>query len=373
MRASFAANSGADQAVFKEEADILCGFMLHHYIRMKPRGHRPHALPSSADQAVLAVRRIHSKQHPPITMVPHRVVSPTLAGLNRNYKRDFGYRFLLTKRKEPWRTSHLKKMLSGRLDPDLTLAGLCSRDRLSWVSYFAMLETLAQSGFRKAEVSVRHPSMFRPNEQLTRANLQWVIQGVTVVNHTAAQLAALTEDDYAIVFPPPSKADGYGVVWGSKPVYLPVRFNQHWCAAARLAELELLLPVNGSARAELPLFVTELLQPFTSHKLDRMLEDLKAYGLPAEVNFTLFSYHSFRIRLATSLGTVKAGSNLLGIIDSHIQSLCRWVSPKSLAIYNRMQPEMYISMFDAAMGATITSYETPNYPQICSHNFTDVG
>ena len=56
---------------------------------------------------------------------------------------------------------------------------------------------------------------------------------------TVEQLQSLTENDYALIIPPPSKTDRFGIVWGDKPMYLPVRYSAPYCAALQLRALEL--------------------------------------------------------------------------------------------------------------------------------------
>ena len=68
---------------------------------------------------------------------------------------------------------------------------------------------------------------------------------------------------------------------------------------------------------------------------------------------SVFTYHSFRVLLATQLG-------VSGRSGPEIQALCRWQSPASLAIYVRMQPREAIAMLDGAQNAKITSYSTVN-------------
>jgi hypothetical protein len=85
-------------------------------------------------------------------------------------------------------------------------------------------------------------------------------------------------------------------------------------------------------------------------------------ALPDTVDHSLFTYHSFRITLATQLGNVTS----MKISNLDIQALCRWQSEQSLIIYKRMQPASYIRMLDAAMGARITSYQTSSLPMIDS-------
>ena len=105
--------------------------------------------------------------------------------------------------------------------------------------------------------------------------------------------------------------------------------------------------------------------PFTFHYLNKVLGDMKDTFLPVDVEHGLFTYHSCRIYLATSLGSDPSVS------PEHIQAICRWQSAKSLLIYRRMQPHQHVQLLDKANSAVITSYTSVNLP--CIDSFDNVG
>ena len=357
------ANSGRDVAGYNEEVDLLSHFVVECLSEMLARGHRPAALPNSAGNVARGIRKIHDKQTPPIVMVPMKAVLTTIKGLNELYRREHGYRMMVTKRKEPWRRQWLLKMSSARKSAGLKLGHWPVDSSLKWKSYFALFDTLSQTGFRKSEIFVAHTKQFDPTYHITRSNLIWRIGGILVVSPTRLQLANLTEADCAVLVPPPSKTDQFGVIWGDKPIYLPVRFNEAMCAALSLRDLELAFPCRGSQRLTIPLFQFEEGIAFTYHQLEIILHDLKDLALPVSADPSLFTYHSFRIYLCTSLGAAKVPS-------ADIQAILRWQSPASLIIYNRMQPEDYVSLIDKANSAVITSYSTANFPMIDSDDLS---
>ena len=356
------ANSGADHTGYCEEVELLSDFLVYVLKHMKPKGGRLEALPASAVGVVRGILRIARKQTPPVEMVPFKALLPVLKGLTAEYKAKHTYRALLPRRKEPWRMPWLSKIMALRHSRSLSLGGFTWDDPLLMTSYFALLEVLAQTGFRRSEVAVRHRSRFDPSSHLTRASLLWCLGGVVYADSSEAQLNAATENDYALLTPPCSKTDEMGVIWGDKPIPLPFRFNAPYCAASRLRELELLMPLHGHDRLSSPLLLMAPGVPFTYHYLDKMLVDVKLLALPDTVDHSLFTYHSFRITLATQLGNVTS----MKISNLDIQALCRWQSEQSLIIYKRMQPASYIRMLDAAMGARITSYQTSSLPMIDS-------
>ena len=79
--------------------------------------------------------------------------------------------------------------------------------------------------------------------------------------------------------------------------------------------------------------------------------------MPEVDDKSVFTYHSFRVLLATQLGCAKR-------TGPEIQAMCRWQSPASLGIYVRMQAREAIRMLDEAQNAVISSYSTANLPPI---------
>lgn len=152
------------------------------------------------------------------------------------------------------------------------------------------------------------------------------IQNTIYADPPPELLRNLQESDHAILVPPPSKTDAFGVIWGDKPIYLPFRPKQPWNAAARLRNMELLHPCSRQARAATPLFSPDGLRPFYYSELDTVLKHLKLLVLPDTVDHSLYTYHSCRTFLCTQLGAA-------GVSNEKIQALCRWQSPQSLHIY----------------------------------------
>ena len=351
------ANSGRDRDGYQREVDILGAFLLELMVTIKPKkgSHRPAALPQSSLNVVYGVRRMHAKQSPPITMVPAQAVKPLMLAATRKYMRTYGYRNLLPRRREPWRNHHIREMLAMRSKPGLQLGTHQVGTSLFWVCFFALQETLTQCGMRSSECIVKKQSDWHPADHLTRASLMWCIQGKIEPSPTKQQLRNLTDADYAILLPPPSKTDAFGVIWGDKPIYLPVRRAAWCCAALRLSEIELKAPLSGEQRHQSPLFCDDLQQPILYSTAYELLNAQKKIVLSKEHDPSLFSFHSFRVYLATALAAS-------GCSDSEIQALCRWQTSASLRIYKRMQPDQACSMLDKAQAAKITSYTAANLP-----------
>ena len=136
---------------------------------------------------------------------------------------------------------------------------------------------------------------------------------------------------------PPTLPDAwFGVIWGDKPMYLPVRFNMMYCAALRLRDLELADPPPAKQRGDTPLFCMEPGVPFTHHVMTKLLLAIncKDIIMPEVEDKSVFTYHSFRVLSAAQPGVSRRPG-------PEIQALCRWQSPASLVIYVRMGSHRY--------------------------------
>ena len=94
---------------------------------------------------------------------------------------------------------------------------------------------------------------------------------------------------------------------------------------------------------------------FNYHVLARLLTSVKPLIMPDIEDTSAFTYHSFRVLLATQLGSSKHTT-------PEIQAMCRWLSPASVALYNRIQPLDAVAMLDKAQSATINSTASANLP-----------
>ena len=251
VRDDHEANSGRDRAGFQREIDILADFLLQCHKEMPSRGRRDQALPLSAANVVRGVRRIHQRYIPRVDMAEFAAVSDVLKEMNQQYAqylKTHGYRKMLRKRAEPWRMHHLHKLCSLRTQVGTKVGKYIIPVSLFWISYFATIETMASSGSRKSQIRNGGGGAVEQGAAPLTCSIVWHINGQMVTSPTAVQLASFTEDDYVILCPPPSKSDAFGVIWGDKPIYLPVRFSAPYCAALRLRQLELIYPVPEACR-----------------------------------------------------------------------------------------------------------------------------
>ena len=349
------ANSGRDIAGYQREVDILASFALDTAKIMPGRRGRQAGLPSSVANVVRGVRRAHEKPIRPVHMVPMKAVLTTLNGINQRYLEEYGCVKMIPRRAEPFHRRHLLKLFSLQDSIGTAFGSFVVSTTLFWVSWFALLATLAQSGCHKSEVAVLSASSWHVNKHISRASLRWFIGGIAVADPTVEQLQALTESDYTLIVPPPSKTDRFGIVWGDKPIYFPVRFHAPYCDGLQLRALELAYPLHGKHRIEAPLFVQDVGSPFTLRVLSKLLTEVMPLIMPEVEDPSCYTYHSFWVLLATQLGSSRCSV-------AEIQSMCRWRSPASVALYNRLQPLDAIAMLDQAQSATITSTASANLP-----------
>jgi hypothetical protein len=159
----------------------------------------------------------------------------------REYIEIHGADALLPHRREPLTNKHIKALLAM---PEGTY--LTPRKRLRWAessyrSLRAIYATLAQTGMRKGEVSLASGVDFG-RTHLALKNVRWLIRGVIYSAPTEEQLRSLALGDYALLTPPPSKADQFSLHWGASTIYLayyPSEAAHPICAARELAREEL--------------------------------------------------------------------------------------------------------------------------------------
>ena len=336
---------GMIHAEYDKEVIVLSFALLYIYGRMncKP-GRKAPPKPASALAVLRGIRRSHDRLG--IVMADLRMVTKLADSLNREYVEKYGAEALQPHRKEPLTNPIIEGML--RL-PEMKGKALAAK---AWRALWA---TLAQTGFRKAEISVARGSEFGKTF-LTRHHLRWRIGGKDVPDPTAAQLLGLTSADFAILIPPKSKCDQFGLEWGQNPIYLRFRDEVPINAARELRNLELSWPLHGIVqREEHALFVDGSHQPLTGDAVDAKLRSQLEKVVPAGTA-SRYSPHSFRRYLACALMAANVDRD-------HILALLRWKTSESLAIYAKLNDRAYADMVDAAGTADISSIQSNSIPQ----------
>ena len=342
-----------------DEADaenlIWAKALLFIHARMKPgrRNKTGQAKPTSALAVIAGIRRAHKRMGR--ETVPLTLAAQLSHGMTRDFLAEYGPEALSIKRKEPYTNAMIRAMLA--ITRPVRVNSSCSIDwsSLLGISLRALVATLAQTGFRGDEVSLTTGRLF-DKRCMTRWNLRWKIAGVWVFAPTPAQLLALTSEDYAVIIPPPSKADQFGTAWGSNPIYLRFSDTADINAARALRDLEFAWPVADANRQNTPLFVTQNKRMFSRTQLAECVHAmLRDCGAVSSDRLGDFSLHSFRIYLACALLD-------RGYSEAAIMAALRWKTCEALKIYARMGDAGYADMIEAAATATVTSTQAPNIP-----------
>ena len=156
----------------------------------------------------------------------------------------------------------------------------------------------------------------------------------------------MTEADGACVKPATSECDRWGNKHGGKVMFLPFRPGRTWNGARALRDYELRYPVSPANRDTEPLFASSpgvgipasLVRTLLFHML--RTPAVKS-AMPAGVDVTNYSFHSYRKTFATGLG--RAGAS-----RERIQSMVRWLSDEAVDIYDKLGYEDHIKYVDAA-------------------------
>jgi len=301
--------------------------------------------PQSAMNVLLAVNRVLKRNYS--SFIPLKSISLALKGMMRKFIRDFGPTSLVPKRREPFTNGLIKNMTEMPSGASLGRFGVLDWESTKGLSLLAAFALAVSSGFRKSE-------LFESDEETTFmswALISWHIRGSPVKDPTDAQLAALTEGDFMLVTPPPSKADPFNTVWGALPVYVPFH-NTKRNAARAVAALALKLgPAN---RKKGPVFVDNARAPLkTVIMADAMFHWVKRFV--GEESAKLYTWHSGRIFLACALSAQN-------VKPATIQTMLRWQTEESLRTYARMGMNEYAANLDSAAEACVASVQTANLP-----------
>jgi hypothetical protein len=266
---------------------------------------------------------------------------------------EHGPESLMTHRTEPLSNEMVDWLVlapSGTTLGDGTTLDLSS---LASVSMRACFAVMARTGFRADEVSLRGGHEFT-KKKLSRWHLRWRIDGEWVYSPAAAQVRSLAEGDFAVLIPPCSKADQFGIEWGPSPIWLRYSASERVNAARELAALELKHPVSGEDRRTTPLFVDGRKQAIGITQLRARFKAL----LLAKVNpdaVQRVSLHSFRVYLACALLALKRS-------HAEIQALLRWKTDEALRIYARLYSSAYADLLTGVEDAQIDQVRTQNLP-----------
>ena len=333
-------------AEYDKEVLTLALALLFIYGRMGCRkGRSKPPRPASALAVLRSVRRAHARLG--VNVADLSVAARLADSLNREYIDAHGWEALQVDRVAPLTNPIIIGMIEAAHVAGNSVKAVMAR---------ALWATMAQTGFRKAEVSLGSGARFG-NDCLTRHNLRWRIGGVEVADPTLEQLESLSDGDLAILIPPKSKCDQFGLEWGQSPIYLRFSSTAPICAARALRDVECALPRHGlHDREGTALFTNDAGSPLTSQALDALFKAcLNDAGVPKKAT-ARYSPHSFRRYLACAL---KAS----GVADGTIQALLRWKTSESLKLYSFLSDESYADLVDGAAHADVSSVRTNALPR----------
>ena len=337
---------GMTHAEYDSEVVFLALGLLFIHGRMGcRRGRTSPPRPSSALAVLRGIRRAHARLG--VKMADLSLATRLADALNKEYIDAHGWEALQVSRVAP---------LTNPLIAGMIKAPCIQGHELRSFSARALWATLAQTGFRKAEVALSAQQAFGPS-CLTRHNLRWRISNVETADPSEAQLKGMRNGDIAILIPPKSKCDQFGLEWGQAPIYLRFNHTAAICAARELRDLELRHRRVGLAQREsTALFVRDNGAPFTTSDVDALFKEcLATSGVPRSIAAT-YSPHSFRRYLACAL-------KAQGAADSTIQALLRWKTAESLKLYSILNDESYANLIDSAGSANVSSVRTNALPR----------
>ena len=344
----------------QREIVLSAGFIPWALNRMRGRRGNQRAKPQSAFNAFLGVRRAHRQRG--IELTETRFVRVTLKRMCMRHIRDFGAQSLVPKRKEPLTYAIITALVGHEASPlpSVVTGTHLGQTRIDWDTRHGralkgLLVVASRTGMRKSELTLDAQQTF-DRTCASRAHLSWHLRGRLYRQPPLHLLQAPMPGDHAVLVPPVSKADQFGEVWGASPIYLAHRANEPLCAFSALAQIEIHDPVQSGQREATPLFSPDGQQPFKGAALAALLALMLRFVV-GPTKAKVFSFHSFRVFLACSLLAS-------GATAPQIMALCRWQTEESLAIYARLNPEVYTELLERSIRADVTSVSSANLPTL---------
>ena len=197
----------------------------------------------------------------------------------------------------------------------LGLAGLMDHASIIGMPWVAAITVSTSAGFRKA-------GMFKSNEETlfpTWSLVSWYIGGF-VQQPTDEQLSGLTEGDYLVLTPPPSKLGQFNAAWGSHPIYLAFH-NQQRNAARAVRDLAIAVGPQHRHQPGAAVFVGNNKAPLTTAMMISalMISALHAAvtSLVGSVRAKVFTWHSGRVFLCIAF-------HAANVKPAVIQAMVRW-------------------------------------------------
>ena len=349
-RTDVAANTGLDPVGHRRELILPALALLHMYARMQPRSKKdPAANPRNALNKLYAVAREHKKRG--YKMAPFTIAVQVVTGMLRQYVELHGTDSLAPSRKNPLTNVLILAML--RAPWDWTSYSL--------IAFRATVETLAETGMRKGDVSKAHKTTAFKKGRLTFASLKWRVGGNITALPALAEILSITEGDGCWLVFGSLKNDAFGEFFGSKPSWLPfssVAARNACRSLAALTAAALRAGLTAATAPLTPLFGPTLGVEWHHDLLDRLfVKALREGAGLTEAECACFSVHSFRIYLACALYAA-------GCPPERIMAILRWKSEEALLIYARMNDIERTAWIISSMDQLVDSTTAANLPRL---------
>ena len=232
------------------------------------------------------------------------------------------------------------------------------RSSYFWTSAFATLETLSETGMRKADVSKANAATPHRKGRLTFESLSYEIDGLGLPALTLAQLLAARVGYACYLVYGALKNDPFGEFYGSKPSKLMWRPAPERSACRAIIELEIKARLPLEKRAVTPLFGPRVGVEWHHSLLDSVFKFflVVVVGLTEE-QARAYSMHSWRIYLACALYAA-------GCPNDRIQAILRWKSDEALLIYARLNDSERNDWLSKARSARVDSNVSAYLPAL---------
>jgi hypothetical protein len=336
-----------DHTVRQREGYLLCFFYLYCLNKIRPKDRsKSMCKPQTPAAYVRAITRTHKRYG--VTMVETSFIKVIMQGMCNLYVARHGPEAFMPHRKEPLSVQIIQDMLNVPDGTNLGKLGVVERGSLLWDSLCAGFEVAAQTGSRAAEIGTDKKTLTIADYTFDHA--KWSVNACSKTLMEEAPIGVekvISPSDYLSLRPTISKADQRGETWVPFPIYLHYRKLAAINAARAVLKLEVDHGVALNKRTTTPLFRDNAGLPLTINDFRTAFTWLIKAVLPA-TEWNKYSFHSFRIWLATALADCGAESLL-------IQFLVRWQTEESLRTYCRMTPRRQARWLDATLTAHVDS------------------
>ena len=342
------------------ERELYAQFIMYCAKHMKPRAKSAagadgrtitQAKPPSALGPLYGWRRVlRDTGH---SLPDTRSIRPRLKGLVARFKKEWGARALIPKRKKPFSQPMLQAMARDLRERKVYSVTNRGTGRRQWSSLQCDNMAVAfkyglSTGERAEAIGRVDPA---DEDFYRRANFVFVRNGVEMLM-TPENMASVRDGDFLRGRSVGAKCDRDNMHWGDRDMWFRVNSNDplNFAAAWRDHELQHPVPLDrrGTAAAFSPYGSEE---PFTRDVLQNRFDELVVSAIGAE-SAAGRSWHSLRATAATALHACKRP-------DGHIQCVIRWKTLEAMRLYAKMQDTHYADLVDEITTTNVNVTHAP--------------